>query len=38
VRDDPNRTATFEDFETDCAAVKATISARIAALQAAFGR
>jgi spore coat protein CotH len=38
VREDPTRTATFQDFETDCAAVRARIPARIEALKQLLGR
>jgi spore coat protein CotH len=38
VRADPNRTSNFEDFEADCAAVRAGIPARIEALKRLLGR
>jgi hypothetical protein len=38
VRADRNRTSNFEDFESDCAALRAGIPARIAALKRLLGR
>jgi hypothetical protein len=38
VRTDPNRTATFADFETDCTLVKTRVTQRIAAIKQVLGR
>jgi hypothetical protein len=38
VREDPTRTANFEDFQRDCAGLRGRIAGRIAALKQSLGR
>jgi hypothetical protein len=38
VKEDANKPASFEDFQEDCAAVKAAASARVAAMKTMMGR